>query len=387
MNNAPQKITVVTSTSAIEKIAYWFGLSLAGLMFYGGITLIGECNTNSIYERNESGIKLLIQAGKLDQAKKALEEYADLPEGKIRIGDRLLLEELLDNEAKKKECTDELEKAMTDKNYSLTKEKIEQAKSLGINTATYERTLNMSTEEGFLELINNAKGAAKLDLIQGYFSFYPKGSSRKDVIKMLLVEDLRKSYSLLDNFPILHSSEIFSKLFSSVNKINSDLEKYSGEQVSLVGIVSPEDVTTKIETVLNKALLEEQSATNSAGVGLVQGCLVKSIPTTHEHYNQDYFSVRKAAIPTGLVGKIIKQYGGNHEWYLVEFDDSQINKAGWTRFWPQDSSNWKDGKKNVGSYLAEELQPYKEPINEVDKNLLKSEIQKMKQLLRNYSEE
>ncbi len=227
-----QKITIISGKSVTEKLAYWFGLSLAGLMFYGGIVSINDCSTNSICERNESSIKALIQARKFDRVRKLLEEYKDLPGGDLRLGDKIILEEMLEQEIQKKNLEDELNNAMTEKNYDLAEKLVAKAKNSGLNVAAYEKTFMMTTEEGLHTLISQATGE-KEALIQEYLTLYPEGAHKKEILRYLILEDFKKNVASYLTEELLAYDETINEIDKNLLRIEIEkmkrlLEHYGG---------------------------------------------------------------------------------------------------------------------------------------------------------------
>ncbi len=248
-------------------------------------------------------------------------------------------------------------------------------------SALEKQVIGISEQAIFDKLNTEIKGESRTELAKHYLKIHPGGIHKKDAVEYLLSD----SCSLLLAHLKSHESESpeFTGIYNKVAYLNSILEKYAAEKISLSKLVP-------LEELLKQADAYAKNVTFSPAEGRIEiGSTVQTIKSD-SMYSEDYIKERALAVPVGSIGTVVNRIlylvpPGEVSTVYVQFDSVSAQYLTETFEAQHLSSYWeKTGKKNVLQYEARELKKG-DLIPAVRKSQLIKEVEKLKQNLKGHA--
>ncbi|MBI4919110.1 hypothetical protein HY837_04210 [archaeon] len=223
------------------------------------------------------------------------------------------------------------------------------------------------SEEGLLAAIRHSEKYERRFFSEKFVEVYPSNKEKRKVIEDLIVE----RFSDLSNAPEQNASS--DDLYETIHDVNNLLQKYAGENIDLSKVVNVDELSGRINEYL-KNLKQKRDTKGNLAVGSIVR-FVKNEERAWGNQNWGYIHEREGKVPKGSVGKLIKKDGWQ---YLVEFEEIEVG-AWKDSLWESMRKCISEGKNNVVIFEKTELQPI-EPANEIDKNHVRLELERMKEL-------
>ncbi len=217
------------------------------------------------------------------------------------------------------------------------------------------------SEEGLLAAIISGEKTERRFFSEKFLEVYPSSKEKRRVIEDLIVG----RFSDLTNAPEQKLSS--DDLYETAHDLTKLLQKYTEEELNLSTVINVDELNNSINEYLK--ILKHKRDSKKA---ITQGDLVRFVEN-NRWWVHDYLAQRNNNYPLGSVGRVQEKLSNN--WIYVCFDKSAT--------WKKTFDCLKDKNANTAAYTLKELQPV-EPANEIDKNHVRLELSRIKELFQEH---
>ncbi len=362
-------------------IGSFIGISIALLVLYTGYTGISNFRESVIYKNKVKIVQRATKDGNYELASRLLKNFEKEPSLKIEDDTRLRL----DLETKKE--VSQLESAIEENNYNNAADQFAVLKKSGRHTSNelsaLEKKVDEISESRMFEKIVAAPADEKrIELAEQYLKIHSGGIHRKEAISYLLVSSFSNISTELLEAKLKVNTIEFTGYHRKITRINSILERYSAESISLSKIVQIDELAEKVIAAATKSPYEYTGQIST-------GCFVKVTPAANNLFESGYVRQRDNSFPKGSIGKVIDFRevvgdvpGGKYNKLVVQFSDMVWAKG--TSQWSELKKYWaKAGERNTADYIEQELRPV-ELVSDVRRAQFTSDVSNMKLLFEKY---
>jgi hypothetical protein len=297
-------------------------------------------------------------------------------------------------EHEKKELTSEFERLITDSKIDSAKSLLKQANSSGIFAQNeideMRKKTKVESSEELYQKIRVSDYIQQKELTTRYLSLYSNRENKTEIIERLIISHFKGLEEGITN------KEDHNHVYARLIDLNSVLNKYSKEKISLSNIVdldyyinmiksSEQDSSNQNQEIMMCEAHEEEIKVGDTVTNIF-------VPKSKIDYKLDYVIQRRKVIPDNSKGIVVDIRPND---ILVEFfiaDDSK-----WESIWPEVAKYHNSGRKKVASYRLSELRPVKTTIVKqetdgkkektpynLERNIINREVQRLRTNFTNY---
>ena len=232
----------------------------------------------------------------------------------------------------------------------------------------FRRDIYRNSERGLFDRLDRASLDERIELSMDYLRFYPNGLHRSLVVQHLVVDNFSR---LVDYFDRGADYEVTRR---QVDTLKSILHDYQNDRFPLESLVPIAGVVEKANKYVDRLV-----SVNPHGE-VRRGSVVRTVHVDYQnvHYRDIYLALRDKIYLNGSIGEVVGVFENSA---CVRFRGIR-RRYSWGNF-DYCKKYWKNKQRNVAGYETEEL-VLLSPLNEIDKNVLRHNIEELRASYTNY---